>query len=298
MEFVATLIAAEPGRLDDTTVLQTRSALDALGADTLSPDWLADGLACDIGFGNLSPDQAGAAVTTALGDRPIDAIAQASAGRRKGLLLADMDSTIVTSETLDDLAAFAGIGAEIAAITARAMRGELDFESALKERVGKLKGLSESVLEEAYKEVEISKGAETLVRTMAAQGAYTALVSGGFRYFTSRVRDRLGFHLDQSNEFIIKNGKLTGKVIEPILDRDSKLKTLIALAKERGLALSDTMTVGDGANDLDMTQAAGMGVAYRGKPLLREAARARLDHADLTGLLYAQGYRQDEFVTG
>ncbi len=296
MQSVLTLIAPEAAPLPERIVGEVRAALNTLGAETETPVWLCDGIAADIAFEMIADDQAEAVARDIAGDAPVDVIAQAAATRRKSLLLADMDSTIVTSETLDDLAAHVGIKDEIAAITARAMNGELDFKEALRERVGRLKGLAAEALADAYAEVELSKGAETLVRTMAANDAACILVSGGFKYFTSRVRERCGFHEDLSNDFVIENGKLTGAVTEPILDKDVKLQTLIAKAAAHGLSLAQTLSVGDGANDLPMLKAAGLGVAYRGKPSVRAEAPARLDHADLTGLLYAQGYRVEAFV--
>jgi phosphoserine phosphatase len=236
-------------------------------------------------------------VRMSLDGAPIDVIAQPAESRRKKLLIADMDSTIVTSETLTDVAEAAGKADVIAAITDRVMRGELNFEDSLRERVAMLEGLSETALETAYGAIEVSPGAETLVRTMAASGAMTALVSGGFTYFTSRIAARLGFHINMANDFIIEGGKLTGRVTEPILGRTSKYDALVKLAMQNGLSLADAAAIGDGANDLEMIQAAGLGCAYRGKPILRDAARVKLDHADLTGLLYAQGFHQDQFVT-
>ena len=306
MQSVLTLIrGAEPATntetnigtiLSDTIVSDVRAALNGLGAETAAPDWLAPGAACDLAFDNISEDQADAASRHVLGDVRIDVVAQPIEGRRKKLLLADMDSTIVTGETLDDLAAYAGLKDQISAITARAMNGELDFEDALRERVGMLKGLAESTLEDAWGQVELTPGAAAMVATMAASGAHCVLISGGFKFFTARVRDLCGFHEDLSNNFVIEDGKLTGVVTEPILNKDVKQKTLIARAAELGLALSDTLAVGDGANDLPMLQVAGLGIAFRGKPSVRVAAPARLDHADLTGLLYAQGFRADSFV--
>ncbi|MEQ8318914.1 MAG: phosphoserine phosphatase SerB [Rhodospirillales bacterium] len=296
MQSVLTLIAPEDTPLGDAIVGEVRAALNTLGAETSQPAWLCDGIAADISFEHLSNDQADACARGIIGSSTVDVIAQHTATRRKSLLLADMDSTIVTSETLDDLAAHVGLRDEIAAITARAMNGELDFKEALRERVGRLKGLSIDALESAWQEVELSKGAETLVRTMAANGARCVLVSGGFKFFTSRVAERCGFHEDLSNDLVIADGKLTGAVTEPILDKDVKLQTLVEQARRLGIALSDTVSVGDGANDLPMLKAAGLGVAYRGKPSVRIDAPAQLDHADLTGLLYAQGYRVGEFV--
>lgn len=298
MECVVTLIAARAGGLAPAIVADVRGGLNALGAETAPPDWLAGEIACDLGFDGLAPDQAEAAARRAAGDAPIDIVAQTVDGRRKKLLIADMDSTIVTSETLTDLAETVGKGTVIAGITDRVMRGELDFAGSLRERVAMLEGLEETALETAYRHIEVSPGAETLVRTMAAHGAYTALVSGGFTYFTSRIAERLGFHTNMANRFVIEDGRLTGKVEEPILERSAKYDALVSLAAERGIPLSETTAIGDGANDLDMIEAAGLGCAYRGKPILREAARAKLDHADLTGLLFAQGYRAAEFVGG
>ncbi len=296
MQSVLTLIAPEAAPLSAGIVGEVRAALNTLGAETGHPVWLCDGIAADIGFEMIADDQAEAAARGVIAAAPVDVIAQETSTRRKSLLLADMDSTIVTTETLDDLAAHVGIKDEIAAITARAMNGELDFKEALRERVGRLKGLSTDALASAYAAVELSAGAETLVRTMAKNGAHCVLVSGGFKYFTSRVRERCGFHEDLSNDFMIENEKLTGAVVEPILDKDVKLETLIGRASEHGLSLADTLSVGDGANDLPMLKAAGLGVAYRGKPSVCAEAPARLDHADLTGLLYVQGYRVEDFV--
>jgi len=296
MQSVVTLIAPEDTPLGEAIVGEVRAALNTLGAETSQPAWLCDGIAADIGFEHLSDDQADAAARSVIAEARIDVIAQPAATRRKSLLLADMDSTIVTTETLDDLAAHVGLKEQISAITARAMNGELDFKEALRERVGMLKGLSVDALESAWTEVELSPGAATLVRTMAANGARCVLVSGGFKFFTSRVGAMCGFHEDLSNDLVIEGGKLTGAVTEPILDKDVKLQTLIARAAEHGLSLAETLSVGDGANDLPMLKGAGLGVAYRGKPSVRAEAPARLDHADLSGLLYAQGYNAEEFV--
>jgi phosphoserine phosphatase len=239
-----------------------------------------------------------AAVVEALEGAPIDAIAQELAGRRKHLLVADMDSTIITGETLDELAGFAGLGEQIAAITARAMNGELDFKAALRERVAMLKGLPLDALEQTWHRMRLTPGAPELVATMRAHGAVTALVSGGFTFFTARVAGLLGFDLHRSNVMLDDGSALLGSVGEPILDRSAKLCTLHCLARQRGLPLSATLAVGDGANDLDMLRAAGLGVAFRAKPIVAIAARARVDHADLRALLFAQGYHVREFVAG
>lgn len=295
MTHVLTLIAA-PGALSPARLAAARDALRALGAETGAPDWLAPEEAADLPFANLAPEQADAAARQSLDGAPIDAIAQPAEGRRKRLLLADMDSTIVTSETLDELAAYAGLKERIAEITRRSMNGELDFRQALVERVGMLKGLPIEALERTWEATEISPGAAMLIATMRALGARCVLVSGGFTFFTGRVAERLGFHEHHSNTLLHEDGALTGRVGEPILDRDAKLATLKRLSAEMGLPLSASLAVGDGANDLAMLGAAGLGVAYRAKPIVAAAARARLDHADLTGLLFAQGLRRSEFA--
>jgi phosphoserine phosphatase len=209
-----------------------------------------------------------------------------------------MDSTIVTGETLDELADFAGLKDRIAAITARAMNGELDFKAALRERVAMLKGLPLTALEQTWQRVCLAPGAKELVATMRASGAMTALVSGGFSFFTSRVATMVGFNLHRSNVLLDDGAALTGAVAEPILDRHAKVATLRELAARDGLALSATLAVGDGANDLDMLCAAGLGVAFHAKPIVSAAAQARVDHAGLRALLFAQGYWAGEFVGG
>jgi phosphoserine phosphatase len=258
------------------------------------PEWLSPGRVLDIRFGHLAPEQADAAARHRLGDMKVDVVAQPLAGRRKQLLVADMDSTMVVGETLDELAEYAGIKDKIAAITARAMNGELVFEEALRERIGLLDGLPEAALAETWARTALMPGAVTLVKTMKAFGAYAVLVSGGFTYFTARVREACGFDVDLGNRFIFNNGKLAG-VEDPILGRETKLATLISTAGERQIPLSQAVAVGDGANDLDMIRAAGLGVAYHAKPVVAAEARVRVDHGDLTALLYAQGYRDDEF---
>jgi phosphoserine phosphatase len=229
---------------------------------------------------------------------PADWCLQPAAGRRKRLLVADMDSTIINVECLDELADFAGVKAQVSEITERAMRGELEFEGALRERVGMLKGLPLNALQSAYDErVRLNPGARTLVRTMAAHGAKCLLVSGGFTFFTSRVAQAAGFHGDRANTLIEAGGALTGQVGEPILGREAKLSALKEEAAALGLNLSETLAIGDGANDLAMIEAAGLGVAYRAKPVVAAQADAKVDYADLTALLYFQGYTADEFVT-
>jgi phosphoserine phosphatase len=238
-----------------------------------------------------------AQVIAAIGDKPIDFAVQPAENRRKRLLIADMDSTIINVECLDELADFAGVKAQVSEITERAMRGELAFEGALRERVGMLKGLSTSALQTCFDErVRLNPGAETLVRTMAAHGARCALVSGGFTFFTSRVADAAGFHLNRANTLIELDAALTGEVGDPILGKEAKLAALNEETAALGLTPADALAVGDGANDLAMIEAAGLGVAYRAKPIVAAQADAKVDHADLTALLYFQGYRFEEFA--
>ncbi len=257
------------------------------------PVVLSPGEAADIPL-SIPLDQA--ALTAALDGKPVDAIVTKARGRRKALLIADMDSTIVQGETLDDLAGFAGIGEKIAAITRRAMNGELDFKAALRERVAMLRGLDLGALEQTWQRTRLTPGARELVATMRARGALTALVSGGFTFFTGKVAAELGFDAHRSNTLLDDGAALTGQVGEPILDRDSKLAALHDLAAHRGVKLHATLAVGDGANDLDMLRAAGLGVAFHAKPIVAREARARVDHADLRALLFAQGYPASVFV--
>lgn len=295
MNNVLTLIAGE-GRLDESTVSHIELTLRGAGADVGPPDWLSYGHAADLAFDAVPEADAVDLAIEVIENEPIDAVAQPAEGRRKRLLIADMESTIIENEMLDELADEVGLRDRIAAITARAMNGELDFEGALRERVGLLAGLEEAALERTRAKIRITPGARVLVATMQRSGAYCALVSGGFSYYTDFVRDALGFDMDQANQLEIKDGKLTGKVIEPILGRSAKLDRLQALARTRHVPPEATLAVGDGANDLDMLGAAGLGVAYHAKPLVARSARARIDHADLTALLYLQGYREDEIV--
>lgn len=298
-ESIVTLIAARPGAAAIAAATTARQALTQLGGQVGAIDWLAAARACDIPFDGVAPDQADAAIRAALdADAAIDVLAQASAGRRKQLLVADMEATIIANEMLDELAALRGIEPQIAAITRRAMNGEIEFAGAVRERVGLLKDMPETALAEAGARIRITSGAAALVATMRAQGAHTALVSGGFRIYAERVRHALGFDTAVANELIVEGGKLAGTVREPILGREAKLETLTALAAERNLPLTATLAVGDGANDLPMLQAAGMGVAFHAKPSVAAAARLRLDHTDLRSLLYAQGYRDSEIVAG
>ena len=260
--------------------------------------WLDEGVAADLVFtGELKAKRA--ALDGALGDEPVDVIVQPLARRLKRLLVADMDSTLIGQECVDELADVAGVGGRVAAITERAMRGEVAFAPALRERVALLAGLPETVIDDVLNDrIRLNPGARTLVKTMRANGAYVAIVSGGFRQFTRAIRERLGADEDRANTLMIAGGKLTGKVIEPILGEGAKLGALKEIAAAMGLTLDDTLAVGDGANDLPMLQAAGLGVAYRAKPKVAANAHARIDHADLTALIYAQGFARKDFVEG
>jgi len=225
----------------------------------------------------------------------VDIILQNAVGRKKKLLIADMDSTIVTGETLDDLAEFAGIKDEVAEITTRAMNGEIQFRDALRERVMMLKGLSSAFMEDAMQMVHLTPGAKELVATMKANGAYCALVSGGFTFFTSRVAKQVGFDFNAGNNMEIVDGKLTGEVIDPIVTKDSKLDYLKSLSADQNITTQDAVAVGDGANDLPMILEAGLGIAYHAKPSVIAKAKHTVQHGDLTSLLFAQGYKRSEF---
>ncbi|MBU6444765.1 MAG: phosphoserine phosphatase SerB [Alphaproteobacteria bacterium] len=273
-----------------------RAAVASLGAaDEIR--WLSPTRAFDIAFLG-TPERVAAAARAAATGLAADINVVASAFRRKRLLIADMDSTIICCECLDELADMAGLKPRIAAITERAMRGEIAFEPALKERVGLLKGLRLDALERVMAErVKLNPGARELVRTMRANGAHTMLVSGGFTFFTQRVAIAAGFEHQQANVLLDDGQHLTGLVREPILGREAKLEALTSETTARGLDFAETLAVGDGANDLAMIQRAGLGVAYHAKPLVAEAAGARIDQGDLKGLLYLQGYRDDEIVS-
>jgi len=264
-----------------------------------APVWLADGVACDIALPASIP--AGSALATllqALAGLPVDAAVQEEATRRKKLLVADMDSTMIGQECIDELAAEVGLKEHVAAITARAMNGEIEFESALRERVALLAGLPETVIGEVIsRRITLMPGGRELVATMRAAGAYTALVSGGFTAFTGPVAAMLGFDENRANMLLAENGKLTGKVAEPILGRQAKVDALVDIAARLGISPRDAIAVGDGANDLGMLALAGTGVALHAKPAVAEQADVRIDHGDLTALLYLQGFARTDFVT-
>jgi len=283
------VLIANPARptLDEGTVQACIEILRATGANVGAPDWLAPGAACDIPFEGEGMD---------IGMTGIDAVIVPADGRRKKLLVADMESTMIENEMLDELADFLDLREKIAGITARAMNGEIDFEAALDARVELLKGLPVVALDEAAKRIVYMPGGATLVATMKKHGAYCALVSGGFTYFTRMVREKLGFDFDAANMLEIDGRTLAGTVTRPILGKEAKLSTLQRLCDERGLGLGDAITVGDGANDLPMLKAAGLGVAFHAKPMVAAQVPARIRNGDLTALLYLQGYRRSDFI--
>jgi phosphoserine phosphatase len=292
---VATLIA--PSDRPILTQAVVAEAGRALGRPTRRTV-LAEGIAADLVF--ETPGDVKAAeerLRAALGDGPIDFIVQPAAVRRKRLLLADMDSTMIGQECIDELADYAGLKAEGSAITERAMRGEIAFEPALRERVALLKNLPIRIVDEIIADrITLTPGGRTLVSTMRSNGAYACLVSGGFTLFTGPIAARIGFNEHRANRLLVGGERLAGLVEEPILGRQAKLAALIELRERLRLGPDETMAVGDGANDLAMLGEAGLGIAYHAKPAVAAAAHARIVHTDLTALLYAQGYRSDEFV--
>jgi len=286
--FVFTLIAdpkKEP--LTQAFVDSMAPSLGLQGITVAKTQWLKEGVACDL----YIDAPAAAYIQEILRDHPYDGVVQPVANRVKKLIISDMDSTMITVECIDELADFVGKKSEVSIITERAMNGELDFESALRERVALLKGLPESVLQQCYDErVKMMPGAKELVQAARRIGAHCVLVSGGFTFFTARVAAELGFHEHYSNTLIVKDGQLTGEVASPILGKEAKLQTLEDTCKKLGITPDDVLAIGDGANDLPMLLAAGLGVAYHAKPVVRAQAKAQINHCDLSALIYTQGY--------
>ncbi|HBG98777.1 MAG TPA: phosphoserine phosphatase SerB [Rhodobacteraceae bacterium] len=286
-----TVLIGPPGGLAEDGVEALRRALSGTATR-----WLAPGRAAE--FDHAEPGH-GAAARAALAAAGCDVATLPAANRRKRLLIADMDSTVIGQECIDELAAVAGIGPQVARVTARAMAGELDFAEALRARVALLAGLPESAIARVIADrIRPTPGAATLVATMRAHGAHTALVSGGFTAFTAHIAGALGFDEHRANRLIVADGRLTGQVAEPVLGRDAKRAALDAIAARLGIGAEDVLAVGDGANDLAMIEAAGLGVAFHAKPALAARADARIVHGDLTALLYLQGYRRAEFAIG
>jgi len=288
--FTATLIAA-PGTLDPALVENLRNAWGGGDAQWLCPDEAAE-------FALTRMPENRWQVWDDLQKLRVDLVVQPQAGRRKTMLLADMDSTMIEQECIDELAEEAGVGDHVRAITARAMNGEIDFEGALIERVGLLKGLSESIIAMVLAErITFMPGGRALVATMRANGGHAALVSGGFTAFTARVAGALGFDEHRANTLLADNGQLTGDVARPILGRQAKVEALEQITARLGLSEADVIAVGDGANDLGMLGRAGTGVALHAKPSVAAECDVRINHGDLTALLYLQGYARTEFVT-
>lgn len=297
MKSVLTLIAGPAaGGLDHNILAAATDALHNAGAQLGEPDWLNPGVACDLPFNQLDHKAATAAALTAIGDKGVDIATTAAEGRRKGLLLADMDSTIILEESLDELAALAGVGDEVAEVTQRAMAGEVDFDVALRARVVLLTGRPAELVAATLSRLTLRAGAGTLVATMQAHGAVAALVSGGFSVFVQPVAQALGFDYHEANILEIVGGTITGNVGDPVQGGLHKAAVLRRLAKENGIAMAATLAVGDGANDRYAIAAAGLGVALHGKAILKTSADVSIDHGDLTSLLYVQGYRRADFV--
>ncbi|ARY18574.1 MULTISPECIES: phosphoserine phosphatase SerB [Brucella] len=294
VSLVATLIA-NPAKaaLAPSLGIKASAAVNATGLY-----WLADDIACDIPLPlGMEASEADASLRATLDGAPIDVVVQEQERRRKKILIADMDSTMIGQECIDELAEEAGLRDHVAAITARAMNGEIAFEPALRERVALLKGLPLSVIDKVIStRITLTPGGPQLVRTMRKHGAYTALVSGGFTSFTRRIAEMIGFNEERANRLIDDGTRLTGTVAEPILGREAKVEKLVDIAERLGLTPEDAIAVGDGANDLGMIQLAGTGVALHAKPAVAAQAKMRIDHGDLTALLYIQGYRKADFV--
>lgn len=296
MSHVATLIS-NPARpaITDVALAAARTLLPGAGETA----WLAPGIAAELPFSANGGDLRvmAEALRRKLAPAPVDVVLQPAAGRRKKLYLTDMDSTVIDQECIDELADFAGLKERVARITERAMNGEIAFEPALRERVSLLKGLPVSVVDEVIeKRITLTPGGRIVTATMRANGAHTCLVSGGFTLFTGKIAAAIGFEEHRGNRLVIEEGKLAGRVEEPVLGKEAKLATLRELTARFKLRPEETLVSGDGANDLPMIEAAGMGVAFRAKPIVAAAAHARIDHGDLTALLYLQGYRREEFV--
>jgi phosphoserine phosphatase len=296
MTLVATLVA-DPS---NPVLTSTLAGVLAGRVSDAPPAWLAEGIAVDItplrsDDGNEVRD----ILKEAIGDLPVDIVVQQAEIRRKRVLVADMDSTMIGQECVDELAAEIGIKDQVSGITRRAMNGEIEFEPALRERVSLLRGLDVATIDHVLAtRITLTQGGRELVATMRANGGYTALVSGGFTAFTSRIAERLGFDENRANRLMSENGRLTGHVAEPILGRQAKVDTLIEICARLDIGVEQAMAVGDGANDLGMLQLAGSGVALHAKPSVAAQCDIRIDHADLTALLYIQGYTRDQFEDG
>ena len=292
--FILTLVTPEDQSILSDPSFQTRLQENGLKGPL---NWLKRGQAAEMSLSAEEKTIAETSLMQQFAEAPVDYAITPQKNRRKKLLISDMDSTIIEEECIDEIAAMAGLKPKVAAITERAMRGELEFNAALKERVALLKGLTLKELDEVIdNRLHLSKGARTLVRTMAANGAHCALVSGGFTFFTEKIAALTGFHSTSANTLEFNDGTLTGAVIPPILGSAAKKEALEKLIIANNLKPEETLAVGDGANDLEMIQEAGLGVAYKAKPIVREKASAAINHTDLQTLLYFQGYNHSDFI--
>ena len=300
MAIILTLVA-DPDRLalTDAIVAGVTDAVSGAGGLVAAPHWLGPDQACDLAVTGLEAPRVQGLAEAALAGHPVDLLAQpAAASRRKRVLLADMDSTMVPLETLDEMAADAGLADRVVPITRRAMNGEIDFAEALAERLALFAGQPERLLTQVLARTPLSPGAAVAVRTMRAHGTFCQLISGGFTVFTQHVADVAGFEAHEANELEIEAGRLTGRLIGPVVTKDRKLALLQAMLQRFSVGADTVVAVGDGANDLPMLTAAGLGVAYRAKPTVRAACAARIDHTDLRTLLFYQGYTVAEFTGG
>lgn len=297
MHDVLTLVASDHGeKLTPGHILRVEEILDECGVAIGDPKWLCPHEAVDLPIATLPDRAVQEKLRLHLAITKTDFFIQPIENRHKKLIIADMESTIIEQEMLDELAASLGLKDKIAAITARAMNGEMDFHTALLERVGMLRGLSEDVLERSLELMTLSDGAKTLIQTMKAGGAQCVLVSGGFTHYARVIAQKCGFDAFKANELIVEDTKLTGQVGEHIVDKESKKETLNRLADDLGLDPSETMAIGDGANDLDMLCSAGLGIGYHPKPAVAETINNLIIHGDLTAALYAQGYKKEDWM--
>jgi len=295
MQSVLTLVAPSDAPFSPEVLDLTIDAIRCHGGAQVSQEWLNDGVACDLLYQGEASQDLRLAAENALSDQRVDLAVQPLAGRRKQILVADMESTIIAQEMVDELAGELGIGPKVAEITARSMAGEIDFAASLRERVSLLAGLEISVLDRVGERMTLHPGARTLIATLRSHGVFCALVSGGFSLYAEKIGALCGFDEVRANRLLIAGGKISGTVAEPILGPEAKEAALKEFSRRRGVRLNQTCTVGDGANDLAMIAAAGLGVAYHGKPKVQAAAQSRINHCDLTTLLYFQGYRSVDF---
>lgn len=298
MTNVATIISGDSFTLDQAELDQVVDAIQHSGGIIEDVKYLKPEKVADIYFAVISREEVEAILSGLLENFEIDFVVQPANGRKKQLLITDMDSTIIEQECIDEIADLLGIKPQISEITERAMNGELDFKSALRERVALLKGIAEADLQKVYDEkISLQPGAETLVRTMSENGARCVLVSGGFTFFTSRIKEACGFDIEEANILEIEGGKLSGKVREPILDSDAKLNAIKFHCEELGIAPFMSCAAGDGANDLKMLKFAGLGIAYRAKKIVADQAKYKINIPNLENILYAQGYSEEELIS-